>query len=367
MGKLWKKILLLISAIFTCMIVIGGGVKTYAEETIIPTYLGKNGNTSSASTYRYKLNVNRGKVIVPVQISHAGLAVFEVSPNFPTEGADTALGVVLSGGSAIDDSSDWLCVETSLDNQTVKVQGYAKGACTWNLIFLVMDDDLPDADVTVKAYQKAMDTGDSTLKKGKWDSYFIESDSTALYKIKTPSSGMLKLEVDIEKGSSIYNPVLLDSKGRSVLPGSYAKKVNYYGLKKGTYYLRIKNISLYKGGVCRMRYTFEKIKIASHTKKSNAINLKKGKAVKGIFLPGNKKAEHWYKVNISQNQMATVTASTKSNTKNFSLSIYQENGKSVKKFSLKNSKTQKKVRLKTGMYYFVIKGSSTGSYSVQWK
>lgn len=238
-----KIILLFISAVLVSIIVFGGETKAYAEETILPAYFDKNGNESLASTYQYQLNQAKRVIFVPVQISHAGLVMLEVSSDI----SGIEMAVVLSRKPTWDDRDAWISWGIGYPDQTLKVKSYAESACTWYLIFFISEDSVPDTNIVVKAYQKAIKAGNGTLKKGKWDSYYMEGNATALYKIKLPSSGMMKMELDIEDAGSEYYEIiakLLDSKGKAVSDRSLNcqdRKVSYYGLKKGTYFLQVKN------------------------------------------------------------------------------------------------------------------------------
>lgn len=362
--KTWKKqILWMISAVFICLIVIGNGSRTYAEEIIVPAYTGETGNVE-ASTYQYQLTADKGILTVPVQISNAGLAVFEVTPK--TSAA--ALHVVLSSQANAKAGDGWISIGTAVDGSTEKLIGYAKEPCTWYLHFFTAKNDDKEASITVKASQRAMVEGGGTLKKGTWSDYYIEADTTAYYKIKAPASGLMKLEVTAEEESPLLEAVLLNGKKKPLSSESpaYISKPLYFGVKKGTCYIRLYNDGM-EGAAVRIRYTFENVKTTKNISKSKAISLKKGKTAKGLLLCGDKKTERWYKVTVPKNRKVKISLSAKSNDNDFSLWIYQANMKNVKSLELNNGKTKKTLSLKKGTYYFVISGYDTGMYSIQWK
>ena len=144
--------------------------------------------------------------------------------------------------------------------------------------------------------------GGDTLQKGKWASHYIEDGASGYYKIKVPSSGCLKIEMKPSDESRLFNLTLLNGKKAKISDDTYETEEVYYGVKKGTYYIKVDNKGS-EGEVCSLRYTFEKIKLNKNTKRSKAADLKKGKKVKGILLCGSKKNWHDYKVEINTKKL----------------------------------------------------------------
>lgn len=363
--KNWKKNLMgILSVILFCFCVIGSGTTaSAAEQTIVPTYIGSNENTNNANTYNYQINGNSGILSVPVQVSRAGAVKLEVTTKTSAE----TMCMVLSESAQSIDSSAWLSVSYALSNQTITLDAYAKGACTWYLyVFSDKANSDKEVAVTVKAYQREVSAG-GTLSKGKWVSGYAIDTKPVYYKIKVTSSGCLKLETSLTDNSENESGItLLNSKKKAISSsGKSESKVTYYGVKKGTYYLKLENAGDYK-----IRYTFEQIGTKNNTKKSKAINLKRGKTDKGLFILGDKKNERWYKINLNKKQTVKLNISVKGNEYYTDFTVYQLNGKKtkiVKSDDLKNGKNTAKVKLKKGTYYIVIDSEGTGSYSIQWK
>lgn len=356
MKKFEKNIIWAFGIIFACILILGKGMTVSAEQAIVP--VAGNGNT-----YQYQMAAGMGILSVPVQISQAGAVYFEITAQTDAE----MFSAVLSDSAAASDSSGWLAY--SVDKK-ITLSSYAKGACAWYLHFATQASDIDkDVSISVRAYQDAAKAGNGTLKKGKWTSVYIEDEGSVYYKITVPSSGCLTLEMSSDNESALLESTLLNNKKKKISKDSYSLKETHYGVKKGTYYMKVDNGSA-KGAVCKIRYTFEKISVNKNTTQSKAVNLKKGKKGKGIFLRGEKKSARWYKVKLNKNKTIRWTISVKANYSAGDFSIYEGPYKAIKTKILENGKNTWKLKLKKGTYYFVMNifnSGGEGSYSVQWK
>lgn len=363
MKKYLKTMVLTICAVFAFLLSIGNwGNKVYAADVIVPTYVDANGSTANANTYQFQKEASAEVLSIPIQISNAGTVGLEVTVMTSEE---QPLNVMLTKYADYKVISDFLDLSKAKNNETANISFYAKGSCTWYLhVFRSKQDSNPDIAVTVKAYQKGLPAGviagSGNLKNKTWSSFCVPFDEPEYYRIKVPSSGCLKFEIDCG-GERIPTQHLLNSKKKEIGYLS-TDQTTYYGVKKGTYYIKIENPDI-DAKIYKMRYTFEKMKIAKHTKSSKAVVLKKGKAVKGLHVTG-KYADHWYKLKLSKDQTVKINVSVKGREGILDLFMGPD---SYKTFKSKNGKIKKTFKLKKGIYYFTMELEGGGSYSIQWK
>ena len=136
----------------------------------------------------------------------------------------------------------------------------------------------------------------------------------------------------------------------------------YYGVKKGTYYVKVDTDAAYK-----IRYTFETAADKKNTTKKKAVSLKQKKTVKGLFVINEKKSR-WYKVKLKKTQTLKLTLNASTDKYGFWYQITDSKGKKiVSNQELPRGKKQFKKKLKAGTYYLEIAPTgATGSYSVKW-
>lgn len=356
-----KTTVLTVCAVFAFIFTMeNAGNQVSAADVIVPTYITSDGSTANVNTYQFQKAATAGALSIPVQISNAGVVHLDVTVK---TSEDQPLNVVLSKGSGYMDTNNYLTFTKEKNNETANLGDYSKGPCTWYLhVFKSQQGSNPDISVTVKAYQRGLPAGviagSGKLKNKTWSSFCISFDEPGYYTIKIPSSGCLKFEIDCGN-EKIPEQRLLNSKKKET---GYLSENNitYYGVKKGTYYIKIDTsdtIAIYK-----MRYTFEKMKALKNTKSKKAILLKKGKSLKGLDLT-EKYDEYWYKLKLSKDQTVKINVSVKG--REGTLDFIGRD--SYKTFKSKKGKINKKLKLKKGTYYITMDVEGGGSYSIKWK
>lgn len=357
-----KTTFLTIFALFAFILSVGnGGVKVYAADVIVPTYIKADGSTANVNTYQFQKATSAGALSIPIQISNVGTVHLDVTVK---TSESQSLNVVLSKGAGYIDTNNYLTFDKAKNNETATLGDYAKGSCTWYLhVFKSQQGSNPDISVTVKAYQRGLPAGvtagSGELKNKTWSSFCIPFDEPGYYTIKIPSSGCLKFEIDCGN-EKIPEQRLLNSRKKEIGYLS-SDHITYYGVKKGTYYIKIDasdTISIYK-----IRYTFEKMKAVKNTKSTKAILLKKGKLLKGLDLT-EKYDEYWYKLKLSKDQTVKINVSVKGREGTLDFIMGPD---SYKTFKSKNGKINKKFKLKKGTYYFTMDIEGGGSYTIKWK
>lgn len=363
MKKYRKNVLWAISMAFICILVLGKGAFVSAAETIVPAYVGANDSVANVNTSQYQMPAGTETLSIPIQISKLGTATFEITP----VGGVSGINVALSESASHKDPRGWLEFSSVLPSQTVSLQSYAKGACVWYLHFIAKQGAASqNASFGIKAYQRGLaagiTAGSGNLKKGKWAYFCLGQDETGYYKIKAPSSGCLKFEISYKTD---HRPeiILLNSKKKRV--DEAVENVSYYGLKKGTYYVAVRNSGVSED-IYKMRYTFKNVKITKNTKRSKAASLKKGKTYKGMFLTGGGVSGYWYKLKLTADRTVKINVQSNNDGATGLLMVNPSSGY-AKALKLKNGKNSKKLKLKKGVYYLSIDGISGGTYSLQWK
>lgn len=150
----------------------------------------------------------------------------------------------------------------------------------------------------------------------------------------------------------------------------------WYGLKKGTYYLKTSGNSSYILGV-----TFEKWADKGGCSKSKAYNTAQKKVVKGLMPVGEKSSKaDWFKLKVKKKGKLCINIKNGS-TGRIRFQIY---GPSVKKgytltamesedegiYYVRNAKTKKVLKVKPGTYYIKVSRkdkNATGGYAFSWK
>lgn len=183
-------------------------------------------------------------------------------------------------------------------------------AMLFSMVVVAMPQDVSAADPEFKSAKSSyVDITDE-------QSYQCYSTGQPVWiKFKAKNNGYL--EVKAKKNTQL--PVayvtgswkLFDKSKRKVLSSTMDFNTNYsqkfyttesYGVKKGTtYYLAVYADA---GGV-RIQASFKKVNDKSGTKKSKALNLKKGRMVTGLIQAGSK-ASHFYKFKLTSRKKMSV-------------------------------------------------------------
>lgn len=260
------------------LLVILARVNVYAGDvqTVVPAI----GEAESANSYQYEIPAKAGgnALTIPIEISSAGLVKLEVAVQ-----AEKDFTVMMTKKMRLAGVADVLWVAGNARQKNYEY--FAEGSCTRYLNFFTEKEQT--LKVTIKAYQNtATVTANGKLKNKKWANGFAYSRKSAYFQVKAGSSGCFQIDVKpLEKGQPV-EITLLNSKKKEVLTDSSSsyEKTTYYGVKKGTYYIRVDT-----DGEFQIRSTFETIKEKNNTNKAKAVNLKQGKTEKGMFWLGDKK------------------------------------------------------------------------------
>lgn len=209
-----------------------------------------------------------------------------------------------------------------------------------------------------------------------------KTDGMVYHKITIPSNGyILVAGTSYNQYGNLYglNVEFLNSKRTKLRKSTdYLNAENnivqYYGVKRGTYYLRVRTYT--SGNDYQLCYQFTKINEKSGTKKSKAVSLKKKKTVKGLMVAGEKGNKvDWYKIKLTKKtkvrirldgatcgsiQLQVIPASTKVRLYNAYINVNQD--AKVLSFNKK---------LSAGTYYIKITRSASnkytsGAYAVKW-
>ncbi len=210
-------------------------------------------------------------------------------------------------------------------------------------------------------------------------------EQSAYSKINVTKAGVFNItgmKIDVETNS--HSPLLVslyDSKFKKLEASSSRVDGDHgvfaaYGVKKGTYYIRVSNVRRY---VLTLQY--KPLTEKSGKTKTAAVTLPRKKTVKGLAAAGEKATTaDWYRFQVTQKQVLKLILAADGNG-NLAFYLYgpsYPDGKrvaSLKKaqnvFYSINALTQQKTAVKPGMYYLkVIRASNSrmasGSYSLYW-
>lgn len=362
MKNWWKNIMWIMGAVLFYITVISAGkVVSAAEiETIVPTYVGIGGNIENASIYQYQIEEGIGQITIPVQVSRNGEVKLEV--NNQTDAKTITMWLSTSSATT---GSDVRSLYSGPSNSKRTLSAFIDNACTMYLN-IKMTSDSETASVTVKAYQKEVTILGSDLQEGNRVSGYAHPKAVLYYKIAVKSSGVIKLETSQSADQTPPQIELLNSQKKVIGTGINSwENTTYIGVKKGTYYVK-----LVHSGDFNLRYTFKSIKVKKNLKPSKAIRLKKGKAVKGVFIAGSKKNQHYYKIIVNKNQKVNLIIDLTANKNDGQFTVMQTKTKNIislkSKFTIKTGKNKKKLKLTKGDNYIVI-GGGNGNYSMKWK
>ena len=155
---------------------------------------------------------------------------------------------------------------------------------------------------------------------------------------------------------------------------SYSKPgfTGYYGVRKGTYYLKVEGEKLYN-----LSYSFSSVKEKSGSSQRKAVAIKRNKTVNGVLPAGeNGSKTDWYKINLKNKQKITLWYGAKANDYiNFRIAAADKNVFITGSSAIVKSGTNKYVtrdKFPKGTYYIKVTRSSnlkstSGAYSIKWK
>lgn len=355
--KRTKKIMLkLAGMVMFLMLCMGAGRMVYAQTAITPPML-KAGSTKGAKSYQFELTGDE-RIRVPVSVSKAGKVCFEATAN-------AGVIVAFSDKPDLKSQEDFISVGQVSSEKEI-IDGYAAKAGTYYMYALI-GDGAEKATLKIKAYATTAAVGNAgTLSNGKWVTTSgissIFGGKPAYFKIKAPSSGCVKLEIKKLGGLSEYIDTAFTNSKKKIMIDQMDPGVYYYGVNKGTYYVKVDTDNAYK-----IRYTFENIKDKKNITKKKAVSLKQKKTEKGFFFCKDKKSR-WYKLTLKKTQTVKLTVSANTDEYGFSYEITDSKGNGIDYNNLTGSgKKQFKKKLKAGTYYLEISPpDSSGSFSIKW-
>ena len=151
----------------------------------------------------------------------------------------------------------------------------------------------------------------------------------------------------------------------------------YYGVKKGTYYIKVTGYDTYT-----VAASLKNMADKGGASKKKATTIKHKKQITGVMAAGEKaKKADWFKFNMTKSKKLYLTLSTAGNGY-FAFYIYgpsYKNGLYVAslknsggKYYSTNSLTRKASKIKAGTYYIKVvrsssSASSSGAYTIKWQ
>lgn len=204
------------------------------------------------------------------------------------------------------------------------------------------------------------------------------SSNTVYHKLKVKSSGALVVSGNTvySWGTSGISVVLCNSKYQVIDSSSYGSFVNatnekaqVYGVKKGTYYLKVSGRTNYI-----LATGFKSWTDKGGNSKNKAKTIKINKTVKGVMPAGENKAD-WYKFKVTKNKKLKLTISEEGNG-GVQFTVYgpgiSKSGSSISCYNAGKttwlSRGSKKVKASKGTYYIKVTRTSkktSGVYSVK--
>lgn len=230
-----------------------------------------------------------------------------------------------------------------------------------------------------------------TLKNGKWENgTFTERETTNYYKISVKKTGYLKIDYSRENEDAFATFSVCNGKKKKIWqPGVILDHTatEYFPVKKGTYYIRIKDFSSWEIDEdneasynakpverYKVKYKFTAMKEGGKVKKlQDAPLLKKRKQVSGLIFPDKKSHDMCYRYDVSKKTKVKFSyevfglwlriADSKGKFLNVDAKgRIKKGGDSVTWWEGKGSDS---VTLPKGTYYFVIQKVDTGYYKLK--
>lgn len=167
--------------------------------------------------------------------------------------------------------------------------------------------------VDVKAYSYNGENRALTSKQ--WSGVYTADYKDVVYhKVTIPKNGYMKVEGQREDNYG-FNIELCNGNKKSINPKKvYLSNSNgfttYYGVKKGTYYIKVENIS----NPYKLRYIFASVSDQAGASKAKAVTIEKGKAKTGlVYITDVKAKADWFKVKLTKKQTLKLTITSKYN------------------------------------------------------
>lgn len=214
-------------------------------------------------------------------------------------------------------------------------------------------------------------------------------ETTVYHRFDVPSSGLIAVtgaSRNVYTGAitggflvSLYDSSMtpLDKSSSGAYVNAASSDVEYYGVSKGTYYLKVSGEKKYAVGAA-----FQKVSDKAGASKAKARTIKQKKEVKGVLAAGEKaKKADWYKFKVTKSKKLKLELSTGGNgyiefylygpsyKKGIRIDALKNEGGTY--FSV-NGANRKKIKVKPGTYYIRVRRASydtkaSGIYSIKWQ
>ena len=338
-------------------------------------------STEAVKTYVAKMTTGSDNVtVIPVTTKKAGTLAI------PLEGIEVGKNVTVSrhtASSATDGnrigSREYLSSSKTEDTLFAKL----KKAGTYYVKFetSAYSAGTPQS----VAFAAAVYPNGGTLKRGKiFYGASPDNNGVSYYKVTAPGNGYLTVSFPVRTADySSFNIKLANSKKKSMYSNfEYLSSNKNYkttiGVKKGTYYIAVKNSDSAYG----IKVSYTGVKENCGTTRSKAKSITKGNTKKGIVTATqSENAGDWYKFKITKAQAVKFTFTVKSNGGGKSgglKALFYQAGKSYSAASVNcYGDDQKSVQLYTygkgnklapGTYYIKVQKYSAGNgyYTLKW-
>lgn len=284
---------------------------------------GTTSDLEKKKTYNISVSEQeKEKVYIPIVATNAGLISCDMQckSNVVTAGSVTAVICTDKKGTVVKGTEKKLNLGKKNDEYVTSF--YAKKGKTYYLQLEVSEKTMTEnGEFRFQLELQEISSANRTLKnKQVVKAYQDGKGSVIYYKVKVTKTGYLTVNTSYDEencGSPVV--VLCNSKKKAislkVKNDALSKNKTVFAVKKGTYYLKVKDV---KGGF-QIRSTFTSVADKSGTSKAKAKALKVGgKKVKAVLLTTDKKSKYdWYKFTLKKSSYIRInfTGSTTGSSK----------------------------------------------------
>lgn len=364
----------------TTVMVAGMITSAFAAEAITPTefYYGTEA-MSAPQTFSYNNSNVLDKeyyqgVVVPVNVTKAGsLKVVTTATSIVKD-----IDITVYSDAACTSRMEYL---TDLKVGSTTVEDYVSfsNPGTYYIKFNSYSYDDKEVYTNTFTVQTGFYTFDAkAIKDGETISYYRNSgDDKYVFNYTATKTGKVTVTIPYSMGSYL---TFIDS-GKTVCERKWVDDyVNNnqasFAVKKGkTYKFEVTSNGTSGGKVQSFSLKETAIKAKSGAKRAKAVNVKKGKTVKGLIVTGEKKA-NWYKFTVKKKKPVKITLDGDAEN-SLKFTIYNKKGKKIDSTTYSGYKREFKLTYSTtygkanaGTYYIKIEKANANSnavYSMKWK
>lgn len=329
-------------------------------------------STDNVKTYDVVIPAGEKSVIVKINMKYKGALNIEYLVNLKPENMNMILYNDLACTSQVG-YSEYIGTSDMAGTAEYKIPSkgeyYLKFEYSYNI-------GETDANITIKPYGYSGENKTLTNKKV-MGTYPSDYSKEVYHKIVISKAGYIKVEAESvgKYGQSLSGVVLCNAKKQKISDSksysSYNDYTGYYAVKKGTYYLSVKDSQPYK-----IKYTYTAVTDKGGASKAKATTIKKGTTVKALAHMGEKTTKYdWFKITLPKKQKLSLSVSSKADDI-IKFKIIPANSKYIlfgDSFYLSDSESTtitSKDALNKGTYYIrVNKGDIKGSgyYQIKFK